>query len=322
MTPEDMAMFMVGRMSWTDATWLAEAHAWIGAQLTPTGEIEQPHVRPWSTVMRVPTAEGPVWFKANMESLRYEVAIVEVLADERPDAVPALLAVDRERGWMLMADAGERLREIVARERSIERWLDVLRLYAGIQIDLVPRAEELLALGVPDMRLAVLPARLEAFLNRYQGQLGDVEQQVRARLRWIAEACEKLGSYGIAETIQHDDFHDGQVFVRDGRYLLMDWGDACIAHPFFTLSVTLEGGLAWGLDEIERSVDVTRFRNAYLEEFRRRGVSGDLDTACDLALRLGWICRTINGALEPDPAPSLARLEMFVGGNRRSADTG
>lgn len=309
-------------MSWTDADWLAEAHAWIGAHLTPTGEIEQPHVRPWSTVMRVPTADGPVWFKANTESLRYEAAIVEVLADERSDAVPALLAVDRERGWMLMADAGDRLREIVAHERSLERWLDVLPLYAGVQVDLVPRAEELLALGVPDMRLAVLPAKFEAFLNRYQGQLGAAEQQARARLPWIAEACEKLGSYGIPETIEHDDFHDGQVFVREGRYVLMDWGDACIAHPFFTLSVTLEGGLAWGLDDVEGSVDVTPFRIAYLEEFRRRGVSGDLDAACDLALRLGWICRTVNGELEADPAPSLARLGMFLEGNQGSADTG
>ena len=312
-------MFMVGRMSWTDTNWLAETHAWIGAQLPVTGEIEQPHVRPWSTVMRVPTADGPVWFKANTESLRYEAALVEVLAEERPDAVPALLAVDRERGWMLMADAGERLREIVGRERSLERWLDVLPLYAGIQIDLVPRAEELLQLGVPDMRLAALPAKFAAFLSRHEGQLGDVEQRVRARLPWIAEACEKLGSYGVPETIQHDDFHDGQVFVRDGRYQLMDWGDACIAHPFLTLSVTLEGGLAWGLDDVERSVDVTPFRNAYLEEFRRRGVSGDLDAACDLALRVGWICRVVNGEPEADAASSRARLRMFLEGDRRSS---
>ena len=105
------------------------------------------------------------------------------------------------------------------------------------------------------------------------------------------------------------------MFVREGRYQLMDWGDACIAHPFFTLSVTLEGGLAWGLDNVERSVDVTPFRNAYLEEFRRRGVSGDRDAACDLALPVGWICRTVNGEPEADAASSLARLRMFLEGD-------
>ena len=37
---------------------------------------------------------------------------------------------------MLMADAGTKLRELVAEERELVRWLDVLPLYAGVQIDL------------------------------------------------------------------------------------------------------------------------------------------------------------------------------------------
>ena len=28
---------------------------------------------------------------------------------------------------------------------------------------------------------------------------------------------------------------------KDGRYLLLDWGDACVTHPYFTLAVTLDG---------------------------------------------------------------------------------
>ena len=83
----------------------------------------------------------------------------------------------------------------------------------------------------------------------------------------VEEMCDELAGYGLPETIQHDDFHDGQVFVRDGRYLLLDWGDACVSHPFFTLSVTLEGQLAWGLDDVHGSVDVRPFRDAYLRAF-------------------------------------------------------
>jgi hypothetical protein len=51
---------------------------------------------------------------------------------------------------------------------------------------------------------------------------------------------------------------------------LMDWGDACISHPFFTLSVTLEGVIAWGLDDVEGSVDTAPFRDAYLAPFADR----------------------------------------------------
>lgn len=47
--------------------WLARAHAWIDARLAAlglarAGDIEQPHVTMWSTVLRVPTQGGPVWF--------------------------------------------------------------------------------------------------------------------------------------------------------------------------------------------------------------------------------------------------------------------
>jgi hypothetical protein len=298
---------------WTSAEWLAEADAWIRSHVDRVGEIEQPHVRPWSTVMRVPTADGPVWFKANGPAERHEAALVQVLAAERPDAVPPLLAVDVDRGWMLMADAGERLREIVARERSLARWLDVLPLYAGVQMDLARRAEELSALGVPDLRLVVLPAMFEALLDELSCWLGDdLEPRLRDKVPWVYEACEELASYGIPETIQHDDFHDGQVFVKNGRYLLMDWGDACISHPFFTLSVTLEGGIAWGLDDVQHSEDVDPHRNAYLSAFAHEGK--DLGPACKLALRLGWVCRAVNGAIPGDPEGTPVRLRMFLDG--------
>jgi phosphotransferase family enzyme len=297
-------------VQWTDPDWLAEAHAWIAAHVSPAGEIEQPHVRPWSTVLRVPTADGPVWFKANGPQQRFEAALVSVLAAERPDAVPPLLAVDPERGWMLMADAGERLREVVARERSYARWLEILPLMAGVQIDLAGRAEELVALGVPDLRLAVLPARFEAFLDEVGPTLGDDELVARARelVPWVREAAGELASHGIPETIQHDDFHDGQVFVEEGRYLLLDWGDACISHPFFTLSVTLQGFLSWGLDDVESSEPIEPYAERYVAAFG--GMHGvDLESA----MRLGWACRAVNGHLPYEPGSTTGRLQMFVG---------
>jgi len=301
-------------VQWTDPDWLAEAHAWIAAHVSPTGEIEQPHVRPWSTVMRVPTADGSVWFKANGPQERHEAALVGVLAEERPDAVPPLIAVDLERGWMLMADAGERLREIVARERSLVRWLEILPLYAGVQVDLAPRAEELVSRGVPDLRLAILPGKFEALLDRFEGRLGEDEERLRGKVAWVREACEELAAYGLPETVQHDDFHDGQVFVKDGRYLLMDWGDACISHAFFTLSVTLEGGLAWGVDDVEDSEDLAPYRAAFQRVFADYGKPNELERATDLALRLGWACRSINGDIPGDTDGAAVRLRMFLDG--------
>ncbi len=100
---------------WTDPQWLAEAHEWIREQVGrleagPITAIDQPHLQPWATVLRVVTGQGDLYFKANGPALRHGAALVELLAARRPDCVPPPLAVDRGRGWMLMADAGTRLR--------------------------------------------------------------------------------------------------------------------------------------------------------------------------------------------------------------------
>lgn len=298
---------------WTDDVWFAEAQEWIrqrldDAGLRSTAPVEQLHVRPWSTVLRVPTAGGDCWFKANIQACAHEAAVVSVLACERPDRVPELLAVDLERGWMLMGDGGERLREVIERERSLRRWLDLLPEYAQLQLDVAHRADELVALGAPDRRLEKLASQYEDLLD----QLDDVDDS-RALAPRVREMCEQLAGFGIPETIQHDDLHDGQVFVREGRYLFFDWGDSCVSHPFFSMAVTLEGQLAWGLDDIEGSEDIQPFRDAYLRPFAHCASPAALEKAQAIALRLGWICRALNWHRIASALDSPAREEALRG---------
>jgi hypothetical protein len=37
---------------------------WIREHVTPTGDLDVVHERPWATVARIPVADGSVWFKA------------------------------------------------------------------------------------------------------------------------------------------------------------------------------------------------------------------------------------------------------------------
>jgi hypothetical protein len=136
----------------------------------------------------------------------------------------------------------------------------------------------------------------------------------------VQSLCDKLAAYGVPETIQHDDLHDGQVFVRHRAgddvpesNVVMDWGDACVSHPFFTLSVTLEGVIAWGVDDEEDSEEVGPYRDAYLAPFSEVHDS-DLASAVDVALRLGWACRAVNGHVPGDDDRTRTRLTMFLGG--------
>jgi hypothetical protein len=297
---------------WEDPAWLAGAVEWVDQQLHPlgrsrVGEVEQPHVRTWATALRVPTDEGPVWFKANTPELRHEVAVVDAVSGRVPSRVPALLARDLDRGWMLMADAGERLREVVEAERSLVRWHDVLEGVADLHRALEPDVGSLLGAGVPDLRLATLADRYADLVGRY-----DVEPRFREATGRVRELADELASYGVPETLQHDDLHDGQVFVKDGHNLILDWGDAVVSHPFFTLSVTLEGGVAWGLDDVEDSEDIWPYVETYLARYAPD--RPELRDAVPPALRLGWVCRALNNPAVSGPEHTRTRLQMFLDG--------
>ena len=68
-------------------------------------------------------------------------------------------------------------------------------------------------LGVPDLRLATLPAALRAAPRRV-----DAEQRFRDAVPQVATSAIEWRRSGSARPLQHDDLHDGQVFVRDGRH--------------------------------------------------------------------------------------------------------
>jgi hypothetical protein len=274
-------------LPWVRPEWLAEATGWIRERVDVTGEIEQPHVRWWSTVLRVPTAEGDLFFKAVAPVHRFEPALTARLAELQPARVTEVVDVDPERGWFLMRDAGTRLRELLETRDDLHRWERVLPEYGRLQLEVAPHAEELLALGTPDERLAVLPGLFRELLAKRPPGLTDEEQRrALSAVPRFEELCVALAEDGLAETIQHDDLHDGQVFVRDGRYLVFDWGDSCVSHPLLSLTVTLRS-VAWRLDLEPGGPELLRLRDVYLEPFGRGPEIGDL------AYRVGTVARAI-----------------------------
>jgi Phosphotransferase enzyme family len=298
---------------WTRPDWLAEATSWVRDQVEVTGEIEQPHVYWWSTVLRVPTADGVAWFKACHPSHGFEPALTLELASLRPERIIEVLEVELERGWMLTADAGTRLRELLASADDLGRWEEALALYADLQLAAAGGAERLLELGVPHDGLAGLPARFERVLGdrelllveREDGlDIGQLERLV-ASVPEVERLCAELEAAGIPETLQHDDLHDGNVFVREGEYVLFDWGDSCLSHPFHTLAVTLRA-TAWRFDLEPGAASLERMRDAYLEPFGAYGSRRELLAVFATAYRLGTIARALSWYRAVEAVPDLS----------------
>ena len=267
----------------------AEHEAWIRAHVDVDGPITQPRVFPWSTVLRVPTQTGVVWFKENVPVLAHETAVVELLAARAPDDVPEPVAIDADRGWLLTRDAGTRLRDVPP---TAADWLTLLPLYADLQLAVAPDADRLVAAGAPDRRPAVLPALFRELAEHEAERLGAEElRQLRAFAHRVDDACAALGQNGVPCSIQHDDFHDGNIFVRDGRFRFIDWGDACVSHPFATLRIPLEG-IAEDTDW-----DVDAIRDSYLEVFSDRATRVELLQAFEDA----WVVAGVTRALKWAP---------------------
>lgn len=267
----------------------AEHEAWIRAHVDVDGPITQPRDFPWSTVLRVPTRTGVVWFKENVPVFAHEAAVVELLAARAPDDLPELIAVDADRGWQLTRDAGTRLRDVPP---TAADWLTLLPRYANLQRSVSPDADRLVAAGAPDRRPAVVPGLFRELVeNEAERLVAEELRRLRAFAYRVDEACAALDQLGVPCSIQHDDFHDGNIFVRDGRFRFIDWGDACVSHPFATLRIPLEG-IAEDTDW-----DVDAIRDAYLAVFSDYAPSAELLQAFEDA----WVVAGVTRALKWAP---------------------
>lgn len=296
---------MTATDDWTRPEWLAEVRAWIEARLaerdsTITGEVEQPHIQWWSTALRVPTSEGVVFFKASRPKDAFEGPLTALLAKLVPSRTAEVLAYDVDRAWMLTREAGTRLREAAEGAAQLDEWERLLPRYAELQSSLASRRGELLALGVPDLTLASLPTLLARVLDdttalTRDDEDGMTDEQRRALIDGLPafeDLCVRLAGLGIPESLQHDDLHDGNVFLRADDLVVFDWGDSCISHPFHTLVVTLRA-LAYRLGLRAGGPEIVRLRDAYLEPWTSRASRADVVMGADLARRTGTVQRAM-----------------------------
>lgn len=259
------------------------------ARIERTGDVEQPHLRPWSTLLRIPTGEGPVWLKACGGGTAFEAGLYEVLARVAPDRVLAPLAVDTERAWILLPDGGASLGERLEGEELLDALEVALPRYAQLQLDLAPHLEEVLEAGVDDMRPAALPGRFEEALDAARGYARSdarVIERIEAFRETYREMCDELAQSPLAPSVDHNDMHPGNVLGDLTRTRFYDWGDAVVAHPFASMLVALQF--------VPRdSGRFERVRDAYLEAFTASARRPDLVATLELSCRVAKVARAL-----------------------------
>lgn len=260
----------------TDAIEWARTHGAVG-------DVETASEKAWARVTRV----GDAWLKECAPVQRYEVALTLTLAERWPDRIAPVLAADADRGWLLLADAGT---SITVFADAIDAWEAAIPLYVELQQRETPHAADFLTQGVPDLRAEALPARYEGWMER--------EPRLAPFAHRFAELCASLTR---PPTLQHDDLHEANVFARDGRITLLDWGDTCVAHPFATMYITCRWVAHYRGDDVAR-----RIRAAYLDAW------GADEEELERVLPVAAFARLLQWERISDTEPLQRHLEAFL----------
>jgi hypothetical protein len=253
-------------------------------------------------VLHVPTDHGKLFFKATAHETIYEAALTQALARWFPDSMPEIVAVDTGRGWMLMRDGGEQLRASIRPTKDIAPWKPVIRRYAEVQIGLAEHLTEMLSLRTPDHRLRLLPllfAELLAdgsnfMIDQEKGLTSAEWQEVKEKAPRLEEICQQLAAYGIPESLNHGDFHDGNVLLKEGRITFFDWGDGDITHPFVSLRtffVSIE--IALDLEDDAFTPAMAELLDIYLEPFQKFASKEDLRAAYQVSKPVASVVKTL-----------------------------
>ena len=292
---------------WREPAFRTEADEWIQAVLSRVGRRAvdttaipgSERLVPWSAVWKVATDAGPAWFKACSSGVAHEVRLYDVLVRRTPSHVLEPIALDVERGWLLLPDGGPTLRQVEGSRTDVSAWERMLREYAQMQRDLEPWADELRAAGVPEAGPDLLPTMRErlladdrqVLLGEEDGLTAEQRAELLAEQPAYATLCSELAAYDIPLSLQHDDLHDNNVFAGpDGALRVFDWGDAVVGHPFGVLLISLRV-VADLLGVGDSAPELLRLRDVYLEAWTGEWDVNDLRDAARLAVRVGGVSR-------------------------------
>jgi hypothetical protein len=229
------------RAPWSIPGWHAEVERWIADQVArlgrgPIRKIEP--VKSWSIscVLRVVTETGILYFKVPRDLPLFvnEGVVLSRLAELYPNRLPVPLAIESERGWMLLDDFGGQ----TGHDADLDQQARLMQDFARLQIDSSQKIEALLDAGCKDRRMDIVLSQIEPLFED-ELVLAPLTLEERDQLKMIAPRLRaliaELFSLPIPVALLHGDLHAGNAIMRENSLLYFDWTDAAVSHPFFDM---------------------------------------------------------------------------------------
>jgi hypothetical protein len=258
------------------AGWLRELFQWAEEQVAPlgirlTGNFRQLNASPTFSLIRLETNSVALWFKATGKPNEHEMAIALSLSRLFPKYVPRIFGIHLAwNGWLSAEAPGIELGEIA----ECSAWECAAESLAELQISSIGKCSELLDGKCKDLRLTRLADSVDPFLARMGEFMAAQEQPSPARLakselvslrEGLAESCELLKSFRLADTLGHIDLNPGNIVVSPESCVFLDWAEGCVSNPFLTFEYLRQHIERSGLQEPAVGARITA---AYLRRWQ------------------------------------------------------
>jgi hypothetical protein len=278
------------RPQWSRPGWLAEASRWMQGQMIAAGypDPEVPRIHQlWgiSVVLSAASRTGSAFLKCSGDRFSHEGRMTQALAGRSPGYLPDVLAIEPDRGWLLMRDLDAPL----LGDQPGSMWELGLDALAGLQQKWLGRTDDLLAAGAELRPLRPLADWVNgtALNADLMSRFAQEEREAwLASVPAMVAACTSLDRIGPGPTLTHGDFHPWNVVAGQGGTRIFDWTDAAVAHPFLDL-----------VTYIMRADDLALRRHLlqrYLGLWSGYMSSDDLNAAGRLALVVGALYQACN----------------------------
>ena len=287
---------------------VAELVAWVTEAVDAAGRgpVRDTAVfrdRPWGTIIAVEVPDGRLYAKAPDAKRRFEAAVTPVVASVAPTLAPTVLAADEARGWLLLGDHGEPIADALEPAEQVDAIRSLLAAYGAAQSATVSHVESWIAAGMPDRRVDRVAAQFEAFLDGSPHR--ELIHECGPFVPVLAEVCAELAASPTPDALDHADIHGTNVVFDGHDVRLIDWGDACVTHPFCSLAVPSQLVVP-ELPVSRRAAADRSLRDAYLEPWG--GPTAGNVRLVVLAMWLGSIVRVLSLAEEDDTDDEIAEV--------------
>lgn len=225
-------------MKWVQETLREKGCEMIG----PAVQLKNAYV---SSVFQIPTDHGNWYMKIPGTVYLHEIAVTQEIMRWGIARLPQWIAVSPDLNAILMEDmTGCDLRD----SADMDVLGGVIDTLARIQQDAIDHVKNG-ARDLKDHRISSIAMRLPAFAEEARNVLKGTKYeltnretaQLAAAVQRAENALLEVEEIKIPATLQHGDLRPGNIRVLPGEYMLYDWSNAAVAHPFVDISQFLHG---------------------------------------------------------------------------------